>query len=245
MITEKMIKDNIGDVQRITDGILKFRIIIPAFQFTYYLGYTQSKKRDVLLVSRDYENDVFAMELIRAVSHLENTSGLSKRRLEMDNQYGFDTVLLAGPEYHQHLKGRLDDARENLYLFLPIFTCEFSGEESSALFGAMCFNLIEADNWKRHVTPRILWRFDNPKTKAGTRGKKYFPIDFDYFKFEIKNLNGVAGGFIEVLNYRDESLRITSASEGEYAVETQGKVIYTGGYPAIEDTMWKFLTNSI
>ena len=236
-----MINDHFVDVCRIADDILKFKDILPDSEYIYYLGYTKLKNQSILVVSQDID-DVFASKLIQVASFQKNALGLLKFKHHIENKYGFNSAILAGAEYHDYFKGRLDDVRKNLTLCLPIFECEFSGYESIDLFYAMRIFLIESLNWKRPVTPKILLQFDNPKTKGGTKGKKYVPVKFNVLKAEIANLSGVLNGFIEVRNYCDEYAKITSTSEDQYIMEVQEKVVYAGHYLEIEDNIWNFLS---
>jgi hypothetical protein len=241
MITEKMITDNFEDVQRMDDDIIKFKELLPDFKDIYYLGFLKSDNINIIVISRNIEDDVFASELIRVASSQNKFLNLLKFRHNIENKYGFDSALMAGSQYHSYFKGRLDDVRDTLYLCLPIFECEFSGNESVKLFYEMRRFLIKSLNWNRSITPRIMLRFENPKTKAGTIGKNYYPVDFNVVKTEIINLNGVPNGVVEILNYRDEYVNIISISQDRYILKKNGKILCDGYYSSIEENLWKFL----
>jgi len=242
MITEKIISDNFVDVQRIADDILKFKDFLPDFKYVYYLGYPNSKSKNILMVSRDLEDDAFASELIRFAFSQNKKSCLLKFRHQIENKYGFDSAILASPKYHSYFKGRLDNERDALYLCLPIYDCEFSGHESVELFDEMCCFLIASQDWSRSFTPSVLLRFDNPKTKGGTIGENYYPVKFDVVMNEVANLSGVSNGFIEVLNYCDKWARINSLAADQYIMEVQGNIIWKGDYSEIKEILWKFFT---
>jgi hypothetical protein len=241
MITEKMITDNFEDVQRMTDDIIRFKELLPDFKDIYYLGCSKSDNINIIVISRDIEDDVFASELIRVASSQNKVLNLLKFRHNIENKYGFDSALMAGPQYHSYFKGRLDNVRNTLYLCFPIFECEFSGNESVELFYEMRRFLIKSLNWDRSMTPKILLRFENPKTKAGTIGKNYYPVDFNVVKTEIINLNGVPNGVVEVFNYNKEYVKIISISQDQYIMETNGKILCDGCYSSIKENLWEFL----
>ena len=77
------------------------------------------------------------------------------------------------------------------------------------------FNIIPSVNWDREVSPKIVLRFNNPRTGGGTSDSGAF-VKYDLLIREIRNLNGVTNGFIEITNYRGQAIEILSPREGEF-----------------------------
>ncbi|UFH50455.1 hypothetical protein [Pseudomonas sp. KNUC1026] len=130
------------------------------------------------------------------------------------NQFGFTHVLAVPGDYHGHMNGHANLKRESLFLCVPIRRFEFSGEESAAEFRMMNGHLVPVLDWSRLPSPKTILYFDNPKTGGGTEDSVV--VRYESLLHEIENLNGVAGGFIEITNYKGGVIELLSPEEGVY-----------------------------
>lgn len=125
-------------------------------------------------------------------------------------------MILAPAHFHGNFIGTLDEKRSELVLCASIFHYEFSGNESVDQFHEMNVKKVHIDIWTRKPVPKVFIRFNNPKTRAGTRGKKYVLTSDSYLMSEVYHLNGIENGFIDIINYADEELNIISNSQDVY-----------------------------
>ncbi|GLU40014.1 hypothetical protein [Pseudomonas sp. NBRC 100443] len=213
MIDEKNLKENFVNVYRHSDGSFRFQDITP--KRTYHYALFSVRSQNYLLVS---EKDIDGENLITLLppSELKNDEGISKHSLSTEF-HSFTHALLVSSPYHGYLKGRLDKLRDNLSWIIPIYNCEFSGTENKEDFFIITQKITEVLNWERHKTPKIRLYFDNPKTGAGNNPEGDL-VSSNYLLSEIKNLNGISNGFLEITNYRNDAIELLSPEEGVYIV---------------------------
>ncbi|NWE37572.1 hypothetical protein, partial [Pseudomonas gingeri] len=134
---------------------------------TYRYCLKSSASQDVLIVSEDVDDRQFSIAVLD-----QSPGGLSKDKPTLyeisENEYGFTHALAVPNNYHGSLKGNLEYKRDNLFLCVPIFRCEFSGEETEEQFKDMAQRMLPIFKWKRDVFPKLRVYFDNPSTGAGT-----------------------------------------------------------------------------
>lgn len=175
---------------------------------------------DLLVVSEGVEDDAFAMQVIRSVS-----CGLKANMPTVvdlvENARGFTHVLVVSSEYHGYLRGVEGLDRSNLNLCIPIYRCEFSGNESIEEFKLLNFDRVPTLHWQRGRFPRLRVYFDNPRTGAGTTESGAFFKMSDLLR-EIEEMNGVSEGFLEITNWRRQVLEVLSPSHDEYILITGG-----------------------
>lgn len=217
MLSSEDIRANFVDIEELSTGLLKFKDVVPAFAFVYYLALGKNKQADLLLVTEDFEDDDFARTIIDAVRNPRVDFGqLSKQRLNIPNRYNFTHYVLVPPRFHSYFKGRLDEKRSRLVLCLPIHECEFSGDESPELFLHMRRYTVPTLDWQRSAAPKIMLRFDNPRTGSGTSDCAPVAVGYSTLECEIQNLNGVANGFIEITSFRGEFAEILSPEKQQF-----------------------------
>lgn len=220
MITYDDLVNKFGEsVEELKRNLFKFKIELPKFTIFYYL-LSSDDAGDILLSSKKNEDDDFAFRIYAQLSITETICALKKIDLD-SNKYGFDSLLLIPSNYHNNLRGILDNKRDNLILCAPIFHYEFSGEESVDEFREMSTKKIFINEWTRKPVPKVFIRFDNPKTRAGTIGDKYVLTSDSYLMSEVYNLNGIENGFIDIRNYTDDVLNITSNVDGTYRLKSK------------------------
>lgn len=130
------------------------------------------------------------------------------------NKHGFTHALAVPGEYHGYLKGYNNIDRDALFLCIPIQRYEFSGHESPSEFREMNVRIVPILRWDRLPAPKTVIYFDNPRTGSGTGDSVI--VRYESLVFEIENLNGVADGFVEIVNYKGDVIEVLSPTPGVY-----------------------------
>jgi len=186
-----------------------------------YLEFAESPQgNDPLIVSQDLMDDDFASFVFTQVPSEDRSTALPRLRVRdmAKNKYNFSALLLAPPDYHSQFKGRLDAKRDHLVQCIPIHRCEFSGDESVDDFFFLCIKIVPTMNWEREVFPKIILRYDNPKTQGGTVHDFGVFAKYETVLREVDLLNGVPKGFIEIINYKNQVIEILSPKEGVFVL---------------------------
>lgn len=215
MLQKDDLIDNFSRVVELRDNVFRFEDVMPAHSYVYHLrAVPAGTGEDLLTVSQDRTDDGFALLMLEQAARMTPSATLRLGPLPQ-NAYGLSTLLRAPPDYHAYFGGRLDEKRKHLILCLPVHQCEFSGDESIEEFFALRRNVVPTLDWKREVHPKIVLRFDNPKTRGGT-GDAEVLVKFLTLQREIDNLDGVTQGFIEVQNYKGNVVEILSPAAGTW-----------------------------
>jgi hypothetical protein len=216
MLTRDHLVSNFSRVEELRGGVFKFQDVTPKSTYYYYLRVEQyaAPSCDLLLVSENRADDEFALLVLGHVSIEIACTGLQVQDLPT-NRYGFSSLLRADSTYHSYFKGLLDEHRERLVLCLPAHRCEFSGEETREEFALLRREVVQSLNWEREPSPKIILRFDNPKTKGGTRSSGVF-ARYNTLLREIDNLIGVPQGFIEITNYQNRVAELSYAADDKF-----------------------------
>ena len=186
-----------------------------------YLEFAKSPQgNDLLIVSQDLMDDDFARFVFTQVPAADRSTALTRLRVRdmAKNKYNFSALLLAPPDYHSEFKGRLDAKRDHLVQCIPIHRCEFSGDESVDDFCVLRMEIVPTMNWEREVFPKIILRYDNPKTQGGTVHDSGVFAKYGTVLREVDLLDGVPKGFIEIINYKNQVVEILSPKEGVFVL---------------------------
>lgn len=240
-ITFDKLVANFYPVDDLGDGLVRCGDELPKKTIHTYFKLPAADGFAPFVVSDDFIDDGFAAMVLKTVGD-QAVEHLTKSALPA-NAYGFTHVLSAPQAYHVQLKGRLDAERPRTTLCIPIFESEFSGSETPEAFGLLSGRIVPTSDWRRAPHPKIALRFDNPKTKGGT-GEGYVLVGFDLVLREVDNLLGVADGFIEILNHRDEVLELLF-SHGDTFTLIENRDDAAGhqiGRAALGDRLLAFLT---
>lgn len=206
VITPDLLAEHFYPVLELGDGLVRCDDELPKTIFHTYFLLGQTAAIVPFLTSENLLDDAFAAQVLATVNGTKPKS-LTKIAIGQ-NGYSFTHVLHVAPEFHSELKGRLDEDRKDCVLCIPIFESEFSSSETVDEFVAMRRRLVATQDWVRRPAPKIMLRFDNPKTKGGTTGAGYVPAGFDQIFQEIAAMVGVQDGFIEILNFRGEVIEL-------------------------------------
>jgi hypothetical protein len=134
MFSKQDLLESFPVVDERDSGYYFFQHKLPKLVYEYCLKSAVDK--DLLTVTEDTTDRDFA---IKVVDQAPIDLSLEKPTLyELSgNDYGFTHALAVPSSYHSSLKGRLEHKRRNLFLCVPIFRCEFAGDESEAEFRDM------------------------------------------------------------------------------------------------------------
>lgn len=241
MITISKLRDNFYPVDEIGDGFVRCADELPETTYYTYFMICDPPGYHPFVVSENRIDDDFA-GLVLTANACKGVSSLTKVELAQ-NSYGFSHVLFVPFQYHAELKGRLDSDRDMTTLCIPIFNSEFSGTETPEEFVRLRRNIVATSRWDRELTPKIALRFDNGKTKGGTRDGYVFSR-FDQVLGEVDDLVGVSDGFIEVINYRGDVVEILFSKGIDFSWirgrdDSRSERI---SKDAIRSRLWAFLT---
>lgn len=248
MLTIGDIEGQFADVVRV-GKLVRCADVTPRATVHYHvaLGVDHGRSVDLLTVSADLLDDDFATLVLEA-GGFEPGLVLEKRALSA-NGYGFDALLLVPPHYHDYFAGRLDAQRDRLILCVPIYGCEFAGDETAEIFRLLTREVVPIRDWRRFAHPRIRLRFSNPVTGGGTDDAVaggYVFAGYDLVLRELANLDGVADGFIELINHRGRVMELLSPAPGQVVTitdrddATRAEIDAT----AAADIVWGFVATS-
>jgi hypothetical protein len=212
-----------SDVRDLGGGVGRCRDRTTKSTFYNYVKFAAANTdgNDLLITSENILDDDFAMLIFANVPSEERSERLSNlKALDLPkNEYGFSALLLAPKDYHSHFAGRLDAKRDRLVWCLPIHRCEFSGDESVEEFFTLCWRgFVPTLNWQREVCPKIILRYDNPKTQGGTVHDCGVFAKYETVLREVDLLSGVPKGFIEITNNKKQVIEILSPKEGVFVL---------------------------
>lgn len=248
VLTVVDIEGQIADVVRV-GKLVRCAEATPRGTVHYHvaLGVEHGRSVDLLTVSANLLDDDFAALVLEAVGGFEPGMVLEKCALSA-NKYGFDALLLVPPHYHDTFAGRLDAQRDRLMLCVPIHGCEFAGDETAEMFRLLTREVPIRD-WQRFAHPRIQLRFDNPATVGGTDDAVaggYVFAGYDLVLRELADLDAVADGFIELVNYRGRVMELLSPAPGRVVILTDRDDATRLEVAAsdVADIIWGFLATS-
>ena len=211
MITKDDLLQEFGEVTEV-HGCYFAKYTVATFDLHCCLRITDGQ--DLMVVSKNINDPEFASSVA-----LQAPAGMPHDRPTIfeipANGYGFTHAMAVPSTYHGFLN-QIED-RADLFLCIPIFRCEFSGNESVEEFKWSTHHIVAIDNWHRTRQPKITVYFDNPRTGGGTDDAGAL-VPLRVLLAEIDNLNGVGNGFIEITNYRGEVIEVLSPSEGHYVL---------------------------
>lgn len=248
VLTAADIEGQFADVVRV-GKLVRCADVTPRSTVHYHvaLGVDHGRSVDLLAVSADLLDDDFAALVLEAAGGFSPALVLEKRALPA-NTYGFDALLLVPPHYHDYFAGRLNAQRDRLILCVPIYGCEFAGDETAGIFRLLTREVPIRD-WRRFAHPCIQLRFSNPVTGGGTDdavASGYVFAGYDLVLRELANLDGVADGFIELVNHRGRVMELLSPAPGRVVIltdrddATRAEVDAT----AAADIVWGFVATS-
>jgi hypothetical protein len=244
MLKPRDLTERFPDAVKLADDFYRLKDVVPAFTYHYYVWLAEktSSGKDLLAVSETRYDDDFASHILRSLAREAIADELQIRELAPYGKYKFNALLTAPPDYHSYFKGRLDAERKQLFFCCPIYRYEFGGNETSEEFYALRRDIVPTLDWQREPAPKIVLRFDNPKTGGGTVKRRRIFAKRELLLQEIDKLSGVENGFIEIGNYRGNTAEIRSAKRDVYKLRLDGKEEAPLGKEQVRERVGQFLT---
>ena len=243
MLKPQDLSANFAGVVPLADHVFRCEVETQRATRYYYvrLAGGGAMQQDFLIKSENLADDGFALLILGHMPPASDTAALQVVPLPQ-NGYGFPASLVAPPSYHTCFKGILDAEREQLMLCVPVHRCEFSGGEPIGEFVTMRRETVPTADWRRPVSPKILLRFDNPATRGGTGDSPVLARKELLFR-EIGLLSGVTNGFIEIQNWRGQTLELLSPAAGRFVLiqERNDQKRQTLEEPALREEILAFL----
>lgn len=124
----------------------------------------------------------------------------------------FSSLILIPYEYYQtgH-EARPKYILEKTIWAVPIYDCEFSGDESPLEIQAMIrkpYETIDIADWKRNVVPKLKMSFTNYSTQSGTKNRIFKIATLDNLSWAMSVLRDDIS-YIGFENYKHEKYKIT------------------------------------
>jgi len=212
MITKKELTEEFDQVREVRRDVVFFQDKMRSYTYSYWLA--GSEARDLLVVSETDVDDELALAIVDAVPHSTPSDRPAIFELPKESSR-FTHVIVVPSNYHSYLKGLKRIDRNKLFLCIPIFRCEFSGNECPEAFRELRLRSVPTLNWKREKHPKLLVYFDNPKTGAGTEEQGAY-LKLDYLFEEIENLQGVGNAFVELTNWEGRVVELLWSANDKY-----------------------------
>jgi hypothetical protein len=130
--------------------------------------------------------------------------------------YRFDALLLLAPDVHKLLEIRRPSLQPFVIQAIPIYSCEFTGDETPEMLYTLRKRFVSTLDWKRVPSPRIMASFSTGTVKTPA---KLGLISLPDVLFYLQEIRRLGDGFGRVCNYLGELIQITyAASSGNYQV---------------------------
>lgn len=215
MDIENLLEDEYGDVVKKESDIFFFQDETKTYVLNYWLK-TRAEDVKLLVISQDFIDDALARIVFDSIPVFSSKGKpvVFPIFAGKHSSSSFTHVLVLPQNYHGYMKDTGID-RKDLYLCIPIFRCEFSGEESAEEFMDMRVRSVPVLDWRRTVHPKVKVYFDNPKTGAGADEARVL-VKYSTLLLEVDNLEGVSNGFIELENYKGDVIEIISPAKKEF-----------------------------
>jgi hypothetical protein len=125
-------------------------------------------------------------------------------------RYTFDSVLAISPPGHEVFESESPKLHAKLLQLAPLHRCELSGHEDADMIKMITDDLLDILDWKRKMSPLVWMKYKNVRTQARSIGRKLGLAKAEVLFHELRQLPGNADSFIEVKNFKDEPLKLTS-----------------------------------
>ena len=215
MDIKSILEEKYGDVIAKSYDMFFFQLETKTYVINYWLK-ARGDNSKLLVISQDFIDDALAEIIVDSVpvlSLMDKPAVFSVAAGEHSSSL-FTHIIVFPQNYHGAMKDAGMD-RGDLYWCVPIFRCEFSGEESVEEFISMRVDCVPVLDWKRTIRPKVSVYFDNPKTGAGADEARVL-VKYLTLLQEVDNLEGVSNGFIELENYKGNVVEILSPAKSEF-----------------------------
>jgi hypothetical protein len=177
-------------------------------KFIYF--FKDDKSRDIVfrVNIKNYANEnVFESLLLQIDKQIEKIDLQTLAKTKLCKVENFDSLIFAPFKYTVIPKSDFPDFDAKQVMVFPAYCFEVAGNESPKDFNIILRKHLLAVDWNREPTPKVLYKFQNPKHKYGTAGKS-FVIDKESNVYSALQKFETNDCFMDVKNTRDEEISI-------------------------------------
>lgn len=182
----------------------------PAHSFIRLIAPVENTDCFFTLTSRDF----FDVSLAQSIVNFANANSLciedgASKIIEgfHANNYGFDRLLLIN-----ELGGRFAEASPKLdkktFEIMPIYRCEFVGDEDLELIDLIRHNFVTTIDWKRGPKPIVKARYRTTNSGERSIGNKFGLTRLEVILQVIPKLREMEGSFLDMKNYLGQECHI-------------------------------------
>jgi hypothetical protein len=221
-----------------------FEIETPAHRFTNVVA-VLDRERYLGLVARDSFDPQLAASVIQFVrdrqAEIVPTNPVAI--LERFHHQGclFDCVLVVSPQANVLYQTESPTLHSRSFEAIPIYRCEFSGDETPELFRLVRSDFVPTLDWRRSPAPRIWMSFRDAASGVRSTGHKPSLAALDQAIYQIHQLPLAEDSWVQIDNYLAEGARLSFRGR-EYVIESTA--VDTRAVPESEIDSWtrQFLT---
>ncbi len=157
----------------------------------------------------------------------------------------FDAMLFIPSQYHTSFSTYSDRLYQKTIDVFPVYSCEFSGDESPDIVKFLRQDIVSTVNWNREISPKIKLRYKNNKTKSGTIEEKLYLDKWNNLLHELNNLQDCtdSSSFIEVENYKNEYIHISILNINVMVIRNKKEILLQGELGEIKRYVTNFIFN--
>jgi hypothetical protein len=199
-----------------------FEVETPAHRFTNVVA-VLDRQHYLGLVARDSFDPQLAASVVQFVRDRQAEIVPTKpvEILERFHHQGclFDCVLVVSPQANVLYQADSPALHSRSFEAIPIYRCEFSGDETPELFKLVRSDFVPTLDWRRSPAPRIWMSFRDAASGVRSTGHKSSLATLDEALYQIHQLPLAEDSWVQIDNYSAERARLSFQSR-EYVIES-------------------------
>jgi hypothetical protein len=222
-----------------------FEAKTPAHLFTNVIADLTDGQRYLALVARDSFDQDLASALIGFVRkhYPELRQSIPCQILSGFKYEGakFDCILAINPNAHGLYVKESPRLHELTIEAIPIYRCEFSGDETVEILQLARRKYVDTLDWRREPSPRVWLAFSDVAMGVRSTGHKLGLTTKKDAILKVRRVAESSESWVELENYAGQHVRITFRDSG-YAIESKTlKLSVTIDRSAIDEWIEHFL----
>lgn len=179
----------------------------PMFHFTAALSTDRTRLLQVNVMGR-YDQELVVSILKYARERVSPSVMNGHHLVPFDGfthpGYEFDTIAIVPPAVHDYHANENPELHKLTLAAFPGSTCEFSGTESEEEAWGRFRKMLQPTKLDRESVPFLKMRYNNTKTKSGSRGSERGFTKLPILLRELELLQNAPGSFVEWENRHRE-----------------------------------------
>lgn len=172
--------------------------------------------------SRDRFYRVETLELIDEIEMSFDVSKMSSDLFTIDRKKrshtaGIDFYCVLGSDFHDTFSTKFPDAQQKTVVIIPVYRCEFSGNESPAVLKLMRKEFVPTLDWDRPPFCKATVAFENKSTGVKSTNRGLSKQEF-IFK-ELHSFRGGDGSSMEIENFLGQRIAVTRRNDDNYQID--------------------------